>query len=110
MANKYGTVSTTHLSNILGLPFSRQYLDLCLYLSGRETSIVKTIKELLGKQDHCWVGGSQNRRFYIWKFREMWILVHNEKGLCFEVPTYTTKEEASILWNDICSKLGFSIQ
>lgn len=43
-------------------------------------------QRVLGRQSFCWVGGSENRRFYVWD-RPLWrIFVHNEAGVGFEVP------------------------
>jgi len=45
--------------------------------------LVKFHREKLGRQDHCMVTGSQNRRFYIWIRETYSIWVHNVKGLIF---------------------------
>jgi hypothetical protein len=105
----YGRIPTQDISNLLGLKFCSEYLALCAHIERPGRPLTKIIQFILGKQDHCWVGGSENRRFYIWRFRELWILVHNQKGLCLEVPMDITAEEAAILWADVCLRFGFDI-
>lgn len=69
------------------------------------TPPVKAILQKLGPQDHCWTGGSENRRFYVWKIEELWVLVNNTKGIFIEVPVEKTPERAHELWSIFYSKV-----
>lgn len=109
MMDRYGINSdTVALEMILPIPeFLPQYTALCQHLHKEDRLCIKAVKKKMGRQDHCWVGGSQNRRFFIWRVEELWVLVHNEKGLVLEVPRQTTVHRAWELWNLLCSKMGF---
>ncbi len=94
---RYGVENTLDLSLVLGIEkFSRSYIDLCFKLGARPP--VKILQERLGRQDHCWVGGSENRRFFVWRIEELWILAHNTRGILLEVPTNTSSSRAEQLW------------
>ena len=90
-------------------------LDANLYIS-EYTKVVGEISKLgvptkgcrglLGRQHECWVGGSQNRRFYIWKIEELWILAHNTAGVIFEVDADISTYRARELWDNFMKKIG----
>lgn len=65
-------------------------------------SLVQVHKHIFGRQDHTWVGGSENRRFYIWRLDELWILVANKYGVTWEVPPGVTIERVWDLWDKYC--------
>ena len=91
---------TEHPVNILGAQHSgqwfRQWGALLKLMRkagyGRLETPVQFYKRVLGRQSCCWVGGSENRRFYIWDGPLWRIYVHNEGGTAFEVPSSVTPE------------------
>jgi hypothetical protein len=58
----------------------------------REDNIVNFHKLCLGHHHDCAILGSESRRFWIWKLKELFILVNNHKGVCLEVPPDTSPE------------------
>lgn len=101
---RYGTEPTQDLLMILGVEkFAEPYSQLC-YALGTGKTIPCLVKKL-GRQDHCWVGSSENRRFYVWKIEELWVLGHNTKGVCLEVPRGTTPERAMALIQALCATI-----
>jgi hypothetical protein len=74
-----------------------EYTEIVLEIS-KIDSPIKGCKALLGQQNECWVGGSENRRLYIWKKEELWILAHNTAGIWFEVDANVTIDRARELW------------
>jgi hypothetical protein len=108
VATKYGKVGTRDLSTVLGFgEYCPEYLELCIRIREKLPShtTVEALRTKLGPQDQCWVGGSQNRKFYVWRLEELWVLAHNVKGIVLEVPPDTTKSRAWELWRLFCSKV-----
>jgi len=111
--DRYGEVLTDDISMVLAgsgysAHFGAQYYGLCEVVCERGEKPVSMHKLLLGPQDHCWMGGSERRRFFIWKFESLWVLVHNAKGICLEFPPDTTPEEAWRLWRKYLDTLGLT--
>lgn len=104
MKTRYGKEQTRDLILFLDQKkYVGDYTRVVFALS--PTPPVKAILQKLGPQDHCWTGGSENRRFYVWKIEELWVLVNNTKGICLEVPVGTTSERAQELWSVFYSKV-----
>lgn len=44
--------------------------------------------KIWGRQDFCWTGGSENRRFHVWVFEcdncRLFVLTNSTKGTCYE--------------------------
>lgn len=82
--------------------FIKSFRAVYARLDEMDKSLVKAHKHIFGRQDHTWVGGSENRRFYIWRLDELWILVANKYGVTWEVPPGMTIERAWELWDRYC--------
>jgi hypothetical protein len=68
--------------------------------------LVAKHKAKLGKQLTTWVGGSENRRFYLWVGENWRIFVHDRQGVGFEVNEGLTVEEAMAAWQTYRSLMG----
>lgn len=80
--------------------FAVEYKELCFRLDTLG-SPVESMKKLFGKQDFCWIGGSQNRRFHVWHIEELWILANNNNGIYIEVNAKIEKVRAECLWDNL---------
>lgn len=80
--------------------YCQEYSKLHWQIHAVDKLTVKAFKKLFGRQEQVWVGGSQNRKFFIWRFGDLWVLVHNEAGFSLEVPGDTTPHQAYLLWDE----------
>lgn len=75
----------------------------------RELKCIQMFKEVFGCQLKTWLGGSENRRFYIWAFRlnntVMYAMVHNVKGVVWEYPKTTRKEDLDNIHKEVYKRL-----
>ncbi len=67
-----------------------------------DKSLIKAHKLIFGRQDQTWVGGSESRRFYLWRLDEMWILVHDVRGVSWEAAPDVPMERIWELWDRYC--------
>lgn len=68
--------------------------------------VVTFHKRVLGQQTCCWIGGSANRRHWVWD-RQTWrVYVNTEAGVQFEVPEDATPEQVWEALGDYSSALG----
>lgn len=89
-------------TNEMMILFQAQHVD-----RGDEAeSCVAYHQRVLGRQTCTWVGGSQNRRFWLWD-RPTWrIYVHNVGGVGFEVPLEAKPEAMWAALADYRKALG----
>ncbi len=70
-----------------------------------DKSLVASMKRAFGRQYQTWIGGSENRRFHIWRHGGLWVLCHEHAGLSFEVSPDADLEMARVWLDDFAAKL-----
>jgi hypothetical protein len=97
---------TTPLENILPPHLESIRLEQYLRLCKLNRPPVKFHKENLGKQKCCWQGIGSEFRYWVWE-GDLWLcFVSNKQGICFEVKSDVTIEQAWSVWLDYLELMG----
>ncbi len=98
-------MKTTPIENILGYdhPWVNQAMILTSIMMQNNWKCVEFHKTKLGKQTKIFTGSEF--RFYVWSKKNWTVYVNNEKGICFEVPAASSKQEATDAWNSYIQKM-----
>lgn len=103
---RYLDQNTLDITSFMELAtFVPQYMSVCQTINRIDKNLVQAHKTIFGRQDQTCVTGSENRRFFIWRLEEMWVLVHNVRGVCLELPEGTTPDRANVLWAEYKRKV-----
>tara|TARA_R110002096_G_scaffold174566_1_gene350342 strand:- start:2090 stop:2401 length:312 start_codon:yes stop_codon:yes gene_type:complete len=102
-------METTPLGNILGWGDDETWMDEAMELTSIQMQLgwkcVELHKQKLGPHTRIFTG---EFRFWVWEDLDYdWtVLVSNKKGVCFEVATDLSKDQARVAWDHYREKMN----